>query len=372
VAPSSDVVVIGAGIIGCAVAYELARRGATVDVVDDRPIGMGATQASAGVLAPYIEAREGSALLDLTVRSLALFDRFVEQVRDSSGLPVTYSRSGTFEVATTPEALARLEAAARVLSRCGVVAELCDEAGARREEPHLTAGALGGLLVRAHGFVGAAALTEALAAAARRHGARFRQGGRAGRITQVGGDLTVDTAAGSVSGRGVVLAAGCWSGQVAVAGRPAALPVRPVRGQLLQLTWSGPPIQRVLWGDRCYLVPWDDGTLLVGATVEDTGFDERTTVAGVRNLLDAACELVPHAWTAGFSGARAGLRPATPDEVPVIGASTILPNLVYATGHYRNGILLSPLTASLVADLVLERRADPLLAATQPERFGAL
>ena len=112
--------------------------------------------------------------------------------------------------------------------------------------------------------------------------------------------------------------------------------------------------------------------MLVGATVEDAGFDERTTVAGVRDLLDAACEILPHAWTAGFRGARVGLRPATSDYLPIIGASNVVPKLMYATGHYRNGVLLAPLTAQLVADAILDGRVDPMLAAVSPSRFGDL
>jgi glycine/D-amino acid oxidase-like deaminating enzyme len=119
-------------------------------------------------------------------------------------------------------------------------------------------------------------------------------------------------------------------------------------------------------------VPWKDGTLLVAATSEDAGFDERATAAGVRDLLDAACDLVPQAWQAGFVGARVGLRPASVDELPVIGASGVLPNLIYATGHYRNGVLMAPLTAVLVADAMLENRIDPLLDSTRPSRFGRL
>src|SRR5262249_3331492 len=146
----------------------------------------------------------------------------------------------------------------------------------------------------------------------------------------------------------------------------------PVRGQLLTLGWTGTPLRRVTWSHRCYLVPWDDGTLLVGATVEEAGFDERATVAGVRDLLDAASELVPHAWRAGFRVAPVGLRPAPADDLPVIGASSIAPNVMYATGHYRNGVLLAPLTASLVADAMLEDRVDPMLAPVSPARFGEL
>jgi glycine oxidase len=168
------------------------------------------------------------------------------------------------------------------------------------------------------------------------------------------------------------MAAGSWSGQIEIAGVAARVPVRPVRGQLLHLAWNGPPLRRITWSERCYLVPWEDGRLLVGATVEDVGFDERTTAAGVRDLIEAACEIVPHARTAGFLAAKAGLRPATPDGLPMIGASGVIPNLMYATGHYRSGVLLAPLTAELVADAMLEDLIDPVLAITSPQRFGEL
>jgi glycine oxidase len=119
-------------------------------------------------------------------------------------------------------------------------------------------------------------------------------------------------------------------------------------------------------------VPWHGGTVLVGATMEEAGFDERATVAGVRDLLDAACDIVPHAWTASFSAARVGLRPGTPDDLPIIGRSGVIQGLMYATGHFRNGVLLAPLTARIVADALLDGRVDPVLAITGPERFGEL
>jgi glycine oxidase len=372
VAAPSDIVVIGAGIVGCSVAYELARRGASVQIVDDRPAGMGATQASAGVLAPYIEAREEGPLLELTIRSLDLFDNFIAQVSSVSGVPVMYRRTGTLDVAVSEDTLRRFRQSAAMLAGRGVEAELLDAVQARAEEPHLADGILGALRISAHGFVGAAELTKALAAAARRHGAQLIEHGRVVRISDDSGELVVKTERGSLTGNGVVLAAGSWSGQIEIEGATARVPVRPVRGQLVQLAWQGPRLRRVTWSERCYLVPWDDGTLLVGATMEEAGFDERTTTAGVRDLIEAACELVPHAWAATFVSARAGLRPTSADELPVIGASSILPNLMYATGHYRNGVLLSPITAQLVADAMLEDRIDPLLSATSPQRFGAL
>jgi glycine oxidase len=372
VAAPSDIVVIGAGIVGCAVAYELARRGASVQIVDDRPAGMGATQASAGVLAPYIEAPEEGPLLDLTVRSLDLFDTFIARVTSVSGEPVTYRRGGTLDVASQDQTMRRFRKSAETLARKGVAAEVVDAQGARTEEPYLTAEILGGLLIPLHGYVVARELTRALATAARRHGAQLIEHGRVRRVSTDRGDLVVETERGSLTGNGVVLAAGCWSGQIEIAGVAARVPVRPVRGQLLHLAWNGPALRRVAWSERCYLVPWEDGTLLVGATVEEVGFDERTTAEGVRGLIEAACEIVPHARTAGFLAARAGLRPATTDELPVIGASGAIPNLMYATGHYRNGVLLAPLTAELVAEAMLENRIDPLLAVTSPQRFGEL
>jgi glycine oxidase len=365
----SDVVVVGAGVIGCAVAYELSRRGASVQVVDDRSVGMGATQASAGVLAPYIEAEAGGAFQDLTVRGLGLFDDFVAQVSADGGHSISYRRTGTLEVVSDPDRLLALRNAAARLEAQGVPVGVLDAAAAHAEEPYLSADIAGAVVVASHGFIGAAELTRALAAAARRHGAQLVEHSRVRRIATVGADVVVETDRGPLKGNAVVLAAGSWSGQIAIEG-VAPPPVRPIRGQLLQLAWNGPPLRRVVWGERCYLVPWDDGTLLVGATVEDAGFDERVTAAGVRDLLEAVCDLVPHAWTAGFAGARVGLRPATSDGLPIIGPSRVVPNLMYATGHYRNGILLAPLTARLVADAMLDGRLDPDLAITDPGRFG--
>src|SRR5207244_2244596 len=253
-------------------------------------------------------------------------------------------------------------ATADVLAKRGVSARLLDAGAVRAEEPLLGDGAVGGLLIDAHGFVAAGEFTRAIVVAARRAGAQLIEQRRVRRITSSAGEIVVDTDRGSLRGDAVVVAAGSWSGDIAIDGVPARVPVRPVRGQLLSLAWVGPHLRRVTWSRRCYFVPWEDGTVLVGATVEEAGFDERATVAGVHDLLDAACEAVPHAWTAGFRGAKVGLRPGTADGLPVIGALSAAPNVMFASGHYRNGVLLAPLTAQLVADAVLEGRIDPLMA----------
>jgi glycine oxidase len=371
VATARDVIVIGAGIVGCAVGYELARRGAAVEILDDRPAGMGATQASAGVLGPYVEAREEGPLLELTSRSLDLFDAFVARVTADSGATIGYKRTGTLDVAGGPEGLAALASVAQLLKKRGVPAELVDGQGAQELEPNLADDVAGGLFVPSHGFVAASELTNALVAGAKRHGARFTEGTRARRVRGAHANLIVETDRGPIEGGSVVVAAGSWTGQVEIEGADRA-PVKPIRGQLLQLAWQGPPLRRVTWGERCYLVPWSDGTLLVGATVEDAGFDERTTAAGVRDLLDSAAELVPSAWNATFQSARVGFRPASRDLLPIVGPSSVLPNVMYATGHYRNGVLLSALTAEVVARALLENARDPAFDLMRPDRFGRL
>ena len=362
---------IGAGIIGCAVAYELARRGASVQIVDDRPAGMGATQASAGMLAPYTEAKDrNNAFLDLAVRSLGLYDDFVAGVVAASDIRVGYHRTGTLEVATSTDRMATLRHMADRLGARGVMMRVLDAQTVRAEEPQVSDDVIGALLIESHGFVNAGELTRALVIAARRHGAKVIEGGRVLRISRRD-DLIVETADRALRANAVVLAAGSWSAHVEIEGA-AAPPVRPVRGQLLHLAWRGPQLRRVIRGEHCYLVPWSDGTLLVGATMEEVGFEEQTTVAGVRELLDAACDLVPRVRAAGFLGARSGLRPATVDTMPIVGASRVMPKLMYATGHFRNGVLLAPVTAQLVANAMLDGRADPAFDDIGPQRFEGL
>jgi glycine oxidase len=316
------VVVIGAGVIGCAIARELAVRGARCTVIDPRPVAGGATQASAGMLAPYVEAHEPGPLLDLSVRSLDLYDDWIAAVRTESGIDVEYRRIGTLELPAN-----------RSIGR--------------------------------HGYVAAEPLTLALARAAEAAGAEFVRD----RVTRIHRDSTrlrLLMTSGDADATHVVLAAGAWTNAIEGISTP---PLRPVRGQLLYLGWNAPPLSTIVWGPRCYVVPRIDGTVLVGATVEEAGFDERATAEGVGELLGAVCELLPAARAATFLGVRVGLRPATPDGLPVIGADPAVAGLIHASGHYRNGVLLAPITARLIADLIVEGTVDPLLAPFSAARF---
>ena len=363
-----DVAVIGAGVIGAAVAFELVSRGASVTVLDARGAGLGSTQAAAGMLVPYLEGF-GRPILPLAAASLAQYDAFVDRVSRDSGIKVGYHRTGSLQVAVPDDPGNELPHVARAAQAAGVACELLDSSGSRTAEPLLASEFSQGLLIPTHGFVVTADLSGALASGSIKYGARMMIPQRVLRIEPAGDRILIHLQNDRVTARHVVLAAGSWSGGIAIDGVPP-LPVRPVRGQILQLAWDGPAINRIVWGPDCYLVPADAGTILVGATVEDVGFDERTTAAGVRQLLHAACRLIPDLRDATFVAARAGLRPATVDEMPLIGKSTKIRGLVYATGHYRNGVLLAPVTARAVADLVLENREDPLMAGTSPQRFG--
>jgi glycine oxidase len=361
-----DVIVVGGGIIGCAIARELAARGARVRIIEARTVAAGATQASAGILAPYIEGHERGPLFDLTLRSLALYEEFISRVTEGSAVDVEYRRCGSLEIAADDAAAAVLQ---RSSATAGAELRWLDAAETRRLEPALPDSIRGAVLAPTHGYVAVASLTEALVWASLRHGAELETGRHVRSIERRADHLEVTADDGARwTAPHVVIASGSWSGQLAPHD-PAARAVRPIRGQLLRLAWTGHPLSHVIWGRDCYVVPWRDGTVLVGATVEDVGFDERPTAAGVRDLLEAVCELLPEAWGATFLNARAGLRPATPDALPIIGASSSVEGVVYATGHYRNGVLLAPLTAVIVADLILEGRHDPALAVTAPDRI---
>jgi glycine oxidase len=359
-----NILVVGAGVVGCAIAHELASRGARVRVLDARGIGLGATRASAGILAPHIEGHI-PALRTIAARSLALYDEFVRRVAEDSGETIEYQRTGTLQVALDSADASALCAAARRLVDLGVEHTLVDASTARKLEPALAGDVTAALLVPAHGFVAAGALTRALEAAASRRGAVFSvahvlsiEGGDSPRAITSDATIQADT---------VIVAAGSWSASLIE--RPPDV-VKPIRGQLVQLRLDAPPASRVIWGSRCYVVPWKDGTVLVGATSEDVGFDEAATAGGVRQLLESSGDLIPALRFAAFDEVRVGLRPMTRDELPAIGPSSTMRGVFHAIGHYRNGVLLAPLTARLIADLLIEGRVGGELALTGPARLG--
>lgn len=368
----ADVLVIGAGVIGCTIAFELAAAGRRVRVLDGRPPGDGASRASAGVLAPYVEGHDSRPLRDLGRRSLELYEPFVTRLAAAADLSVAFERTGTIEVAVTAEDAARLALSKATADREGVTAEWMAEPALATIEPTLGRHVIGGLHIPMHAAVDVPALTAAAAVAARALGVEFPSDTQVVGLAADGDLLAVTTAAGVVEyAPQVVLAAGAWSAGLAPSGADP-VPVRPVRGQLLELSLPPGMLRHVVWGTDVYLVPWRDGRLFVGATSEDVGFDERSTARGVAALLARATALVPALADATFVGARHGLRPGSPDELPFVGPSATLPGLIYACGHYRNGALLAPLTAWLVMRLAAGDATDAALAALAPSRAGRL
>ena len=365
------VLVIGAGIIGVSIADALAQRGADVSVLDMRSPGRGASQASAGILAPYSEAHEHSPLLALGARSLDLFDDFIAGVSGRTGRRIEYARAGTLDVALSDDVAGKFRQERDRLVAKGVAAEWIDAAALRSFDSSVTPRALGGLLISAHGVVGVSALTDALVHSARLAGATFEAPIEVAQVKATKSAVEVRAGDRTYTADAVVVASGSWSRRVKIAG-VAPLPVKPVRGQLLHLQWpdDAPLPTRVIWGPGCYAAPWSNRSVLIGATVEDVGFNEQRTVAGVRDLTNAACELLPDAARATLEHVRVGLRPALPDGLPAIGAWPSAPRVFAATGHYRNGVLLAPLTAKLVERLLLDDDLDAMLRDLAPSRFS--
>ena len=366
---SYDAVVVGAGVIGLACAWRAAQLGMSVLVLDREAPGAGASGVAAGMLAPVTEADWGEqGLLRANLDSAAQWPAFDLELSSSSGLDTGYRESGALVVAADrddAEELRRLHAFQHSLE---LDVEWLSGRECRRLEPGLSPRVAGGVLARHDHQVDPSALVRALAMVCRREGVEIVAPLAVDALELRDGSVTgVRTGAGAVVASHVIVAAGSCSGELT---EPAP-PVRPVKGQILTLRGhAGRPLaERVIRTPRCYVVCRDDGQVVIGATVEERGFDKRVTGEGVYRLLEAAWEVLPDVGELEWVGARAGLRPGTPDNAPVVGRGA-LEGLIWATGHYRNGVLLAPLTARVVAALLTGESIDapPAFA---PERFEA-
>jgi len=364
-----DAVVIGAGLIGLASAWRARKRGLSVLVVDraDEP-GDGASGVAAGMLAPVTEAdfgEEGSLRVNLAGRER--WPAFAAELEEVSGLPSGYRESGALVVAADrddAEALHRLHDFQRSL---GLDAEWLAPSRCRRLEPGLSPRIAGGILAPQDAHADPKATVRALTAVVQ----EVALGSEVEGIEHDGERVTgVRTAAGTIRCEQVVVAAGAWSAGLAPAG--AGPPVRPVKGQIVELRVRGgmaEPLERIVRTPRCYLVARGDGRVVLGATVEEQGFDTAVTADGVYRLLEAAWEVLPEVGELELVEARAGLRPATPDNTPLVGRGE-LEGLIWATGHWRNGVLLAPLTGDAVAALLAGGSPPEELAALDPARFA--
>jgi glycine oxidase len=363
--------VVGGGVIGLGIAWRAARSGLSVTVVD-RSGGRGASWAAAGMLAPVTEVHYGERpLLGLNLAAAARWPGFAAEVEDATGRPVGYRPAGTLAVARDTDDNAALEDLYRFQLRCGLQVERLRSRECRQLEPGLAPGIRGGVLAPGDHQVDNRALVEALLVACQRAGVRLVEGRVAGLAVE--GDRVTGVVLGDgerLAAGAAVLAAGCWSGGL---GGVAAevVPVRPVKGQLLYLRGPAdqPLCHRNVRGLEVYVVPRGDGRVVVGATVEEQGFDTRVTAGAVADLLRAALELLPDVAELELAETVVGLRPGSPDNAPMLGPAGP-EGLVVATGHYRNGILLTPVTADAIAELLATGRVPELVAPFTPGRFA--
>ena len=370
--PAADVVVVGGGVIGLAIAWRAAGAGMTVTVVDERP-GQGASWAAAGMLAPVTEVHYGERpLLGLNLAAAGRWPAFAAEVEEAGGRPVGYRPGGTLAVARDADDNAALEDLYQFQLRCGLQVERLRSRECRQLEPGLAPSIRGGVLAAGDHQVDNRALVQALLAACQRAGVRLVAGRVAELATEGGRVAGVVLADGDRLAAGaVVLAAGCWSGGLGGLAAEVLPPVRPVKGQLLYLRGpaSDPLCSRNVRGLEAYVVPRSDGRVVVGATVEEQGFDTQVTAGAVHDLLRAALELLPDVAELELVETVVGLRPGSPDNAPMLGPAGP-EGLVVATGHYRNGILLTPVTADAIAELLATGRVPDLIAPFAPGRFS--
>jgi glycine oxidase len=374
---ATDVVVAGGGVIGLASAWRAAQTGATVALVERSPDG-GASFAAAGMLAPVGEAMWGEErLLELNLRSAALWPSFAGELEEASGKRIGYLPSGALLVGLDAGDKAVLEDLYRFQAHLGLAVSRCSGAAARELEPLLAPGVRCGVLAEGDHQVDPRQLLEALRAACAAAGVVSVQS-TVERIAIEGQRVLGVVLAGGeqLACASVVLATGCWSG--GTEGLPAdAIPnVRPLKGQILQLAGprEAPLLQRVLrcvvGGRSLYLLPRQDGRLVLGSTSEEKGFDTTVTAGAVYELLRDASRVLPGISELELREVRAGLRPATIDNLPIVGRTSV-EGLVLATGHGRNGILLTPLTAHLVTSCLQDQEWPEWAAACDPARPGA-
>ena len=364
-----DVAIVGGGIIGGSIAFELAREKLRVILLDRQQPGLEASWAAAGMLSPGPEAQDALPLVPLAKESLRLYPEFISAVEEASGKSTAFVREGTLQLFPGPEGESRREKMAAEYRRFDLPIERISFEAARKLEPALGPAARVAAWLPEEAVVDPRWLTEAVIAAGRCRGVEIRHNASVTSVLHDGkrchGVLVANE---RIAAQQVVLAAGAYC--AGIEGMAVYAPTRPIRGQMLALRSQELTLGRVLRSEKGYLVPRRDGRIIAGSTLEDAGFERHLTPAGIRHILDAALELVP-----GLAGAEiietwTGLRPGTPDTLPIVGPTDV-EGLFMATGHYRNGILLTPVTARLLREWILGSPISFDASVFSPLRFNA-
>jgi glycine oxidase len=386
-----DLVVVGAGAIGLSCGWRCAQAGMSVLVVEREVPGAGASGVAAGMLAPVTEATFGEQqLLALNLEARAQWPAFAAELEEATALPTGYAESGALVVAADRDDAEELRRLHAFQVELGLAAEWLGPRAARQREPGLSPRIGGAIFAPQDAQADPVALVRALAAALTAAGGELRCGvevtgvdTEAGRVSGVrvapvdaGRDPDQLLVAGldeheTIAAGAVLVAGGAWSAEGGLATEAAAPPVRPVKGQLLELRvrrGHRAPARHIVRTPRCYLVTRPDGRVVLGATQEEQGFDTAVTADGVYRLLEAAWEVLPEVGELELVAARAGLRPGTPDNAPAVGAAD-LEGLLWATGHYRNGVILAPATGRAIAALLVDGELPASFAPFSPARF---
>jgi glycine oxidase len=366
-----DVVIVGGGIIGTSTALELAAEKLRVLLVDRLQPGEEASPAAGGMLSPESDGPEAVPIAPLTKESLRIYPRFIASIEDAAGVSTHLKLEGAIELFYGPHAESERDKLATEHRQVGFIAERLPMEAAIALGGELNPAALAAAWFPEEGTIEPRRLMDAALKAAQRMGIEIRANSSVTSILREGNRCTGAIAAGKqISAKYVIVAAGCFSSLIA---RESAwfaryAPTRPVRGQILILRPKKAVLRKVVRSERRYLVPRSDGTILAGSTLEEAGFEKNLTPAGVRRIADGAIELVPALADADICETWAGLRPGTPDNLPILGPTDV-DGLLMATGHYRSGILLAPVTASLMRDWITKGRVALPVEAFSPLRF---
>ena len=366
-----DVAIVGGGLIGCSIAFELSKENLRVIVLDRQQPGLEASWAAAGMLSPAPHSPQDVTLVPLAKESLRLYPEFVREIEECSATRVGYAQKSAFHIFFGSNGEAERDIMISENKRLGLNCESASVSDALKSEKALTSEMSAAALLSNEGSVEPRLLMEAILIANRNRGVEIRSDFNAtslvvdrGRCTGIRGN------GGVIAAKQVVMAAGCFSGSIIseTKGFPGGLPVRPVRGQMVALSAPSVALHRVLRSHRGYLVPRADGRIVAGSTLEEAGFEKRVTAEGIRHILDSAIELCPGLRKAEVLETWCGLRPGTPDNLPILGP-TECEGLIAATGHYRNGILLAPITARLVREWIVQGRTTFDATVFSPLRF---
>ena len=374
-----DAAVIGGGVIGCAVAWRLAQAGMKVVVVERGDVGREASFAAGGMLVPLAEADEADDLFHLCVASRAMYADFARELNAASGIDVEYRTEGTLYLSLTDEDDEELERRWQWQHAAGLNVKRLNAGCAQKLEPQINSKLRWALKFPDDHQVNNRLLMVALHAAAKNAGVEFQTQSEATQLlieSSAGRKQIVGVGAshGEIRSNKVVVAAGSWSSLLDAKNETllSAMNVAPVHGQMVAVTMPASPVNHIIYSCRAYVVPRLGGFVIAGSTSDKFGFEKRVTAGGAASIIERAKEILPGFGDCAITETWSGLRPRAADGLPVIGADPNVAGLVYATGHYRNGILLTPITAKAVSELILKGESSARLSAFTAERFSRL